>query len=75
VPALRRCEDRATQLLADNPFCTKRFAFFLGRRCREGTVKAVADELHVDWHTLSDLAQVAQFLSTFARAFQEWAGV
>jgi transposase len=41
--------------LADNPFCTKRFAFYVGRRCREATVKAVADELHLDWHTVKEL--------------------
>jgi transposase len=41
--------------LADNPFCTKRFAFFVGRRCRDSTVKAVADELHLDWHTVKEL--------------------
>jgi transposase len=41
--------------LADNPFCTKRFAFFVGRRCRDSTIKAVADELHLDWHTVKEL--------------------
>jgi hypothetical protein len=33
--------------LADNPLYTKRFAFYVGRRCRESTVKAVAKELHL----------------------------
>lgn len=28
--------------LADNPFYTKRFAFFVGRRCRASTLKDVA---------------------------------
>ena len=41
--------------LADNPFYTKRFAFFVGRRCRDCTVKAVAEDLHVDWHTVKEL--------------------
>lgn len=41
--------------LADNPFYTKRFAFFVGRRCRDSTVKAVAEELHLDWHTVKEL--------------------
>ena len=31
--------------LADNPLYTKRFAFFVGRRCRATTVKEVAEEL------------------------------
>ena len=41
--------------LADNPFYTKRFAFFVGRRCRDSTVKAVAEELFLDWHTVKEL--------------------
>jgi transposase len=41
--------------LANHPFYTKRFAFFVGRRCRESTVKAVADELHLDWDTVKAL--------------------
>ena len=28
--------------LADHPFTTKRFAFFVGRRCRTTTIKDVA---------------------------------
>lgn len=41
--------------LADNPLYTKRFSFFVGRRCRVSTVKEVADELHLDWHTVKEL--------------------
>jgi transposase len=41
--------------LADNPFYTKRFAFYVGRRCRSSTIKDVAQELHLDWHTVKDL--------------------
>jgi transposase len=41
--------------LADNPFYTKRFAFYVGRRCQSATIKAIADELHLDWHTVKDL--------------------
>jgi transposase len=41
--------------LADNPFYTKRFAFFVGRRCRESSVKAVAEELFLDWHAVKEL--------------------
>ena len=32
--------------LADNPFYTRRFAFYVGQRCRDSSVKAVAEELH-----------------------------
>jgi transposase len=41
--------------LADNPLYTKRFAFFVGRRCRATTVKEVAEELFLDWHTVKEL--------------------
>jgi transposase len=41
--------------LSDNPFYTKRFALFVGRRCRESSIKAVAQELHLDWHTVKEL--------------------
>jgi transposase len=41
--------------LADNPLYTKRFAFFVGRRCRQTTVKEVAEELLLDWHAVKEL--------------------
>lgn len=41
--------------LANNPFYTKRFAWYVGRRCRESTVKAVAEELKLDWKTVKSL--------------------
>lgn len=41
--------------LANNPFYTKRFAYFVGGRCRDSTIKAVAEELHLDWHTVKEL--------------------
>ena len=41
--------------LADNPFYTKRFAFFVGRRCRTSTIRDVARELHLDWKTVKEL--------------------
>ena len=41
--------------LADNPFYTKRFAFYVGRRCASATIKAVALELHLDWHAVKEL--------------------
>jgi transposase len=41
--------------LADNPFYTKRFAFYVGRRCRSATIKDVAQELHLHWHTVKEL--------------------
>lgn len=41
--------------LADNPFYTKRFAWFVGRRCRASTLRDVAKELRRDWKTVKDL--------------------
>lgn len=41
--------------LADNPFYTKRFAYYVGRRCSTATIKDVAKELHLDWKTVKEL--------------------
>jgi transposase len=41
--------------LADNPRYTQRFAIRVGRYCRLATVKDVADDLHLDWHTVKEL--------------------
>ena len=41
--------------LADNPAYTKRFAYYVGRRCRQGTVKDIAEELRLDWDTVKTL--------------------
>ena len=41
--------------LSSNPFYTKRFAFFVGRRCRVMTIQDVAKETHLDWHTVKEL--------------------
>jgi transposase len=54
----RRCgtvKREGLEWLADNPFYTKRFAFYVGRRCRESTVKAIAEELSLDWKTVKEL--------------------
>lgn len=41
--------------IADNPFYTKRFAFFVGRRCRASALTDVAKELHLNWKTVKEL--------------------
>jgi transposase len=54
----RRCggvKREGLDWLADNPLYTKRFAFYVGRRCRQSAVKAIADELHLDWETVKEL--------------------
>ena len=54
----RRCKAvkrERLSLLADNPFFTQRFAYFVGRRCRSTTIKEVAEELHLDWDAVKEL--------------------
>jgi len=41
--------------LADNPLYTKRFAYYIGRKCRKETIKDVATEYKLDWHTVKAL--------------------
>jgi transposase len=41
--------------LADNPFYTQRFAYFVGRRCRTAPLTDVARELRLDWKTVKEL--------------------
>ncbi|MBK5264497.1 MAG: transposase, partial [Alphaproteobacteria bacterium] len=43
------------EFLSDNPFYTKRFAYYVGRRCRTATIKDVAAELHLDWDSVKTL--------------------
>jgi transposase len=43
------------EVLADNPRFTKRFAFYVGRRCRQASIRDVAKELKLDWHTVKTL--------------------
>jgi transposase len=43
--------------LADCPFYTKRFAFFVGRRCRESSIRDVANETRLDWKTVKALEE------------------
>lgn len=51
----QRVKRERLDFLADNPFYTKRFAWFVGRRCRASTIRDVARELHLDWHTVKAL--------------------
>ena len=54
----RRCGTVKRELLpflADNPFYTKRFAYYVGRRCESATIKDIAKELRLDWKTVKEL--------------------
>jgi transposase len=41
--------------LVENALHTKRFAPYVGRRCRSGTIRDVAAELRLDWQTVKRL--------------------
>jgi transposase len=41
--------------LVENALHTKRFALYVGRRCRSGTIRDVAAELRLDWQTVKRL--------------------
>ena len=54
----RRCgavKRERLDFLVDNALHTKRFALYVGRRCRSGTIRDVAEELHLDWQTVKRL--------------------
>ena len=54
----RRCgkvKQERLDWLADYPFCTKRFAFYVGRRCRDSSIRDIAEELRLDWRTVKAL--------------------
>ena len=56
--ACRVCDKVKTErldFLADNPFYTKRFAWYVGRRCRQWSVRDVAREFRLDWQTVKAL--------------------
>ena len=45
------------EFLADNPFYTQRFAYYVGRRCRSATIKDIAEDLHLGWDAVKELDQ------------------
>ena len=56
----RRCgtvKREGLDWLAGNPFYTRRFATYVGRRCRTETIKDLATELALDWDTVKELDQ------------------
>ena len=55
--------------LADNPFYTKRFAYYVGRRCRQATIKDIAEELRLHWETIKTLEKQC----TCGRNWPVWA--
>ena len=56
--ACRHCDKvkrERLEFLADNPFYTQRFAYYVGRRCRSSSIKDIAQELNLDWDTVKAL--------------------
>ena len=51
----RAVKRETIDFLAANPRYTKRFAFAVGRRCRNAPIKDVAEEFGLDWHTVKSL--------------------
>src|SRR5208282_6721159 len=41
--------------LVDNPHFTRRFAFYVGRRCAQASIRDVVTELKLDWDTVKTL--------------------
>ena len=42
-------------MAADSPFCTQRFGYVIGAKCRVQTIQDVAKEHMLDWHTVKEL--------------------
>jgi transposase len=54
----RRCgsvKRERLDFLADNARFSKRFAFSVGRRCRQASIRDVAKEPKLDWNTVKEL--------------------
>jgi len=54
----RRCgtvKREGLDWLAGNPFYTRRFATYVGPRCRSETIRDLATELALDWDTVKEL--------------------
>ena len=54
----RRCgkvKQEKLSFLADNPFYSKHFALYIGKRCSTSTVKDIAEEFHLDRGTVKEL--------------------
>jgi len=41
--------------LLDSPFCSKRFGYLIGEKCRTQTIQDVAREHLLDWHAVKEL--------------------
>lgn len=56
--ACRKCKAvkrESVDWFLNSPFCTKRFGKMIGRKCRSQSIKDVAREHELDWHTVKEL--------------------
>lgn len=44
--------------ISENPFYTKRFAYYVGRQCSQTSISAVAKELNLNWKTVKSLDMI-----------------
>lgn len=51
----KKVKTEKIEWLSDNPFYTKRFAYFVGRKCRISSIKDAARELRLNWKTVKSL--------------------
>ena len=57
VSLVPRREDRTSRLAGRQSFLHQALRLLRGRRCRSSTIKDVAKDLHLDWHTVKELGQ------------------
>src|SRR4030043_783661 len=48
-------KQESIEWLSEKNGYTKRFAYYVGKRCQSSTIKDVAHELHLDWKTVKNL--------------------
>lgn len=51
----RKVVQEELEWISQSPFHTKRFAYHVGRQCRQTTIKEVAKEHKLHWHTVKEL--------------------
>ena len=54
-PVCQTVKRESLEWIAANSRYTKRFVRAVGRRCREATIKDVAEDFFLDWHTVKEL--------------------
>jgi len=54
-PRCQKVKQEKLDWLSSNPFYTKRFYLFVGRKCRKMSIQDVTRETRLDWHTIKEL--------------------